>query len=357
MPNKIKLLYFAGIKDITGKDSEEIQMQQEDYNLQNLSTDLTLKYGEKLKMLLETSMYAVDMQYVEKEKEPKTFLRNNTEVAIIPPVSGGVAALVARFITFPLDTIKVRLQTDSGGHQYSRLLKDGETENFFEKAVSLYQGLAITLVFSIPALTTYLIVYTSVKVFLGSLALPILREDALLNHAISGLCAESSAGLFFTPMEVLKSQLQVDTRHQSTLTLAAHIIKEEGILGFYKGYFITLSVFVPHSVVYFILYEKLKSTWDVQHQTFLVYIFCAAIASAAGMVVSTPLDIIKTRWQVSRQEEAYRGGPVKIALRIWNEGGLSIFVRSMLASIVWGVPLTTINMAVFECLLKLHRPH
>lgn len=82
-------MYFAGIKDITGKDSEEIQMQQEDYNLQNLSTDLTLKYGEKLKMLLETSMYAVDMQYVEKEKEPKTFLRNNTEVAIIPPVSGG----------------------------------------------------------------------------------------------------------------------------------------------------------------------------------------------------------------------------------------------------------------------------
>ncbi|KAG1435744.1 hypothetical protein G6F56_013852 [Rhizopus delemar] len=88
MPNKIKVLYFAAVKDITGKESEEIEIQ-EDATLNTLSVCLITKYGHRLQEILSTSMYAVDMEYVEKDKESATALKKDSEVAIIPPVSGG----------------------------------------------------------------------------------------------------------------------------------------------------------------------------------------------------------------------------------------------------------------------------
>lgn len=39
--------------------------------------------------LLSSSMYAVNMEYIEKNNEADTVLQDKQEVAIIPPVSGG----------------------------------------------------------------------------------------------------------------------------------------------------------------------------------------------------------------------------------------------------------------------------
>ncbi|KAI9485178.1 MAG: hypothetical protein EXX96DRAFT_613080 [Benjaminiella poitrasii] len=89
MENKITVLYFAASKDITGRETEEIELVDNNTSLGGLSDVLISKYGTKLKEILSISMYAVDMEYVEKEKESTTILKPNSEVAIIPPVSGG----------------------------------------------------------------------------------------------------------------------------------------------------------------------------------------------------------------------------------------------------------------------------
>lgn len=246
-----------------------------------------------------------------------------------------------------MDTIKTRLQTKS---EYT-LIND---DNPHKQHDHLYRGIGITLLFSVPALSLYLTCYEYVKTTLDTWDIAWLAHDALLNHAISGCFAELSAGLFFTPMEVVKSQLQI-IRHTTTLALAKRIADNEGVKGFYKGYWITIAVFLPHTVTYFVVYEQLKSFWDIKDQTFMVYLFCSAVASTLGIIVSTPLDIIKTRWQVSAEEHAYKDGPVRIAQHMWlNEGGFKAFTQGMLVRIAWGIPVTTINMTVFEMLLKLH---
>lgn len=277
-------------------------------------------------------------------------------------VASSIAALIARFVTYPLDTIKTRIQTHTEQRQYT-LLTDSDQQksatSWYKCIRSLYKGIGITLLFSVPALTVYLSCYELVKDYLDtSFSVNWLQRNALLNHAISGCFAEISAGLFFTPMEVIKSQLQILTnaqRNTTTISLAKGIAQEEGLLGFYRGYWMTIAVFLPHTVTYFVVYEQLKVLWTVEEQTFLVYLFCSAFASTLGVIVSTPLDIIKTRWQVSAQEHAYQGGPMKIAQLMWqNEGGLKAFTKGMLIRIAWGIPVTTINMTVFETLLKLH---
>lgn len=214
--------------------------------------------------------------------------------------------------------------------------------------LSLYRGLGITLLFSVPALTLYLTTYEWVKSWLDLVP--------LLTHAVAGCCAELAAGLFFTPMEVIKSQLQIDHLQTSTTwSLAKSIARQEGLAGFYRGYWITIAVFLPHTVIYFVIYEQLKAMWTVEEQTFFVFLGCSAVASALGIMASTPLDIVKTRWQVSARETAYQGGPLKIAQQMWiHEGKWKAFTKGMLVRIAWGIPVTTINMAVFEQLIKLH---
>ncbi|KAI8390369.1 molybdopterin converting factor, small subunit [Blakeslea trispora] len=86
--SKITVLYFAGVKDITQKDQETIELGH-DWTLSRLSDFLVSQYGPKLNQLLTLCMYAVNMDYVEKEKESTTIIQPNSEIAIIPPVSGG----------------------------------------------------------------------------------------------------------------------------------------------------------------------------------------------------------------------------------------------------------------------------
>ncbi|CAO3643291.1 unnamed protein product [Mucor hiemalis] len=87
--SKIRVLYFAGVKDITLKDFEDISLPQKKITVIELSNLLIAKYGPKFEEILSTSMYAVDMEYVDKEDESRTLVKNASEVAIIPPVSGG----------------------------------------------------------------------------------------------------------------------------------------------------------------------------------------------------------------------------------------------------------------------------
>ncbi|KAG0171672.1 hypothetical protein DFQ28_000468 [Apophysomyces sp. BC1034] len=86
--NKITVLYFAAVRDITGVSSETFELS-EGWTLETLTKQLVLKHGEALGVVLKTAMYALDMDYVSKQDEATTVLKAGHEVAIIPPVSGG----------------------------------------------------------------------------------------------------------------------------------------------------------------------------------------------------------------------------------------------------------------------------
>lgn len=223
---------------------------------------------------------------------------------------------------------------------------------------SLYRGLSITLLFSVPALSVYLTCYETTKASLG-------RPDAVWNHLISGCVAEVAAGTLFTPMEVMKNQLQTGSHAMEGFNLAKRIWRTEGLPGFFRGYWMGLAVFVPHTMAYFAMYEECKrqfrllsSSTTEEEETvgglpWSAYMACSSVASTVGIVVSTPLDIVKTRWQISASEQgvAFRKGPVAITRQMWKqEGQWRAFTRGLGARIAWGIPTTAISMTVFEAL-------
>lgn len=248
-----------------------------------------------------------------------------------------------------MDTIKIRLQTSTGGNTIF-FLKNVIFPPGQKKWSGLYRGLPVALCFSVPALTVYLTTYETVKNKLDRDHA--IQRDAVSSHLISACVAEVTACCLFTPMEVLKNRLQ--TNDKQGMNLIKTIFKQEGIRGFYKGYGMGLAVFIPHSMAYFVTYEKMKG-WLIQQDTqnkLPWYMLCSSVAGVTGILISTPLDIIKTRWQISAAEngQAFRKGPWAIAKHIFLHEGKTTLARSFCATVMWGLPTTAISMTIFELL-------
>jgi len=103
------------------------------------------------------------------------------------------------------------------------------------------------------------------------------------------------------------------------------IYRIEGVRGFYVGFLTTVAREVPFAMIQYPLYESLKVRWARKQQHPLSPLQAAACGSAAGGfagVLTTPLDLIKTRLMLGAADRTrpYRG-PVECAGRIVREEG------------------------------------
>ncbi|GJD07834.1 Mitochondrial substrate carrier family protein E [Galdieria sulphuraria] len=68
-------------------------------------------------------------------------------------------------------------------------------------------------------------------------------------------------------MEVLKQRVQVRSQQSNSFAALGDLLKYEGPKALFKGYFLTLGVFGPYSMIYFVCYEHFKSwgrKWNKQ---------------------------------------------------------------------------------------------
>ena len=164
----------------------------------------------------------------------------------------------------------------------------------------------------IPGLSTYLTVYETTKQHIGLLRIGNLEttsEDgprALLDHLSSfdhAMCAgfaELLSGFVWTPMENIKQRCQlIGSKKLGSILSDFYTIRS-----LYKGYWMTLFSFLPYSMVYFACFEKLQRLFpsrpsDRLYQSFTNVLANSAIAATIAAFVSSPLDFLKTRWQLS----------------------------------------------------------
>ncbi|TPX55465.1 hypothetical protein PhCBS80983_g05312 [Powellomyces hirtus] len=298
------------------------------------------------------------------------------------------AAIVARTVAHPLDTLKTRIQfastsTNPTALGHIRATIRSTLKN--EPITALYRGLPVALLFSVPALSVYLGAYDYSKTKLGKWG-KLGEEDAMGVHAIASCCAEVLSGALWTPMEVLKNKLQVQTKATNptigslhTWALCKSIYRNEGLRGFYKGYFLALGVFVPYTMVYFMSYEQLKmraaaillpksasslttssttSPLPISSQPaslppqlpFIAYVICSGLSGALAGGVSNGLDIVKTRVQAAAAGGTQQSATT-IVRHMWtHEGKWRAFGRGLGARILWIMPTVTLSMSVYEML-------
>ncbi|XP_024532617.1 calcium-binding mitochondrial carrier protein Aralar2 isoform X1 [Selaginella moellendorffii] len=209
---------------------------------------------------------------------------------------GGIAGAIGAALVYPLDTIKTRMQAQNNDEE----CKYKNEIDCFRKLVadegmgSLYSGLLPQLVGIAPE--------KAVKLTVNELLLE------LLEHVMPGtglwfleLIAGSGGGfsqvVFTNPMEIVKVRLQTQTT--SNKRGFCEVVKELGFRGLYHGAGVTLARDIPSSGIFFACYAILCQLYPDQG---FADGFLAAIPAT---VLSTPMDVVKTRLQVSPQTPPY----------------------------------------------------
>ncbi|XP_054636371.1 mitochondrial carnitine/acylcarnitine carrier protein isoform X1 [Dunckerocampus dactyliophorus] len=233
-------------------------------------------------------------------------------------VAGGVGGACLLLAGHPLDTVKVRLQTQPKASCSQYVLYKG-TYDCFRKTVSkegllgLYKGMGAPLVGVAPMM--------AISFFGFGLGKQLQQTDPgqPLTHGqifLSGCLAGVFTTVIVAPGERIKCLLQVQAgsgtpKYSGPLDCAMRLYKEQGIRSVYKGTVLTLIRDVPSNGLYFLTYEYLKNLLTPEGQSVsqlgAAYILLAGgVAGLLNWTIALPPDVLKSNFQTAADGK-YRG--------------------------------------------------
>merc|ERR1719273_174694 len=269
-----------------------------------------------------------------------------------PMIAGSCAGISEHLCMFPVDTIKTRIQTASflpGVPKYKSVPHGIMQIGLTEGIPRLYRGVNAQVAAAIPSHAFYFATYEIVKHFLGCNA----PGYHVVGNAISGGCAIMVHDLIITPLDVIKQRLQVyNSSHRHVFACAKDTIRKEGFRSLYASYPVTIMMNVPFMAVHFATYESLKTALTSYYGHFDIpqEIVAGGGAGALGGLMSTPLDVVKTRIQTQRIQCNYgksnscaqtKGG-FSLCKLICREEGLRGFTRGATARVMYFMPSAAI---------------
>lgn len=208
-------------------------------------------------------------------------------------LAGGCAGTSVDVTLFPIDTIKTRCQA---------------AEGFFKAGgfSGIYRGLGAAALGSAPGAALFFSTYETVK----PLARRAFGEDRPV--AVQGFAAsagECMACLVRVPTEVVKQRMQMG-EYGSLQEGARKIMSTEGIGGFYRGYFTTVSREIPFALIQFPMWERMKKEigiWQGRETSPWQGALCGSVSGAFAAAVTTPLDVAKTRIMLKQSDSGLLG--------------------------------------------------
>ena len=193
--------------------------------------------------------------------------------------AGAMASVATSFVYTPSECVKQRVQAGQYKHSFAALagvLRD-------EGPRQLYRGWGAVLLRNVPHSVLKFLAYEQGKAFvlrrqsLRNGGGGVVAERAVLAPAWNlavGACAGSTAALFTTPFDLVKTRLQTDSAYAATHASAsatryrgvAHvlrtIVQEEGLRGLYRGIGPRLFIYCSQGAIFFGSYELAKHLFD-----------------------------------------------------------------------------------------------
>ncbi len=235
-------------------------------------------------------------------------------------IAGAFAAFTVDLIVYPLDTIKTRLQSPD----YKRLYTNGPN-NAINRAFyrGVYQGIGSVIIATLPSSGAFFTTYEGVKSQLSERN-PIFGSSPLLPqpliHAAASGTAELVSCAILTPAEVIKQNAQmVDNsrpdRPRVNATLQTMRRFKSNPLALWRGYTALAGRNLPFTALQFPMFERIREgikqyrdDRGIRTNTVLENGLTTAISAGTGgsiaAVVTTPVDVVKTRIMLAAAESA-----------------------------------------------------
>lgn len=265
-------------------------------------------------------------------------------------LAGGVAGVVSRTSTAPIDRLKVMLQAHASrsnnlgvfsGFKY--MLNEGGV-------VSLWRGNGINVVKVMPEAAFKFALYEQIKRYLkGSSNKELASWERFIAGAMAGAIAQTS----IYPLEVMKTRLALGTtgQYKGISDCAVQLFKQNGIKAFYRGYVPNLLGILPYAGIDLTVYESLKKLYirksNEKHPGILVLLACGTVSSTCGQLVCYPFMLIRTKLQAGVLLSSESSVLSMVKSVVLNEGFRGLY-RGIVPNFMKVAPAVSISYVVYE---------
>ncbi|KAF1959079.1 mitochondrial carrier [Byssothecium circinans] len=295
--------------------------------------------------------------------------------AIKDVVCGSSAGIVGKYVEYPFDTIKVRLQSQPNRLplRYSGPLDCCMQSLKQDGVLGMYRGISAPLVGAA--------VETSCLFFSYRIAGDMLRKTnfwpELKNPEIEisytgklgcGMVAGAFTSLFLTPIELVKCKMQVPLETSATTTVRPGILnvigsiyRHQGISGYWHGQLGTFIRETGGGFMWFGGYEGARtlfkkndktssSTTNDEDLSVLQRMISGAAAGVAYNFFFYPADTIKSRMQTEDVQRLTGGRSTFLAVgkQLWKQHGIRGFYRGCGITVARSIPSSALIFTVYE---------
>uniref|UniRef100_A0A2P2HWW4 Carnitine/acylcarnitine carrier protein-like n=1 Tax=Hirondellea gigas TaxID=1518452 RepID=A0A2P2HWW4_9CRUS len=274
-------------------------------------------------------------------------------------IAGGFGGMCLVSSGHPLDTIKVRLQTQSKSNPLYKGTWDCALQTVKKEGFKgLYKGMAAPLMGVTPMFAVCFLGFG-----IGKRLQQKTPEEKLT--AIQLFNAGMLSGVFTTgimaPGERIKCLLQVQHAgtgpqlYKGPLDVVKQLYKAGGIASIYKGTFATLLRDVPASGMYFMSYEWIKAALTPAGQekqlSPLRTVVAGGLAGMANWAVAIAPDVLKSRLQTA-PEGKYPNGIRSVFADIMRNEGPSALFRGLSPVMIRAFPANAACFLGYELAIK-----
>ncbi|KAJ4986907.1 hypothetical protein SVAN01_07585 [Stagonosporopsis vannaccii] len=241
-------------------------------------------------------------------------MSGNTNSDIL--IAGAIAAFTVDLLVYPLDTLKTRFQSPDYARLYTNSATGKPNPALFR---GMYQGVGSVIIATLPSSGAFFTTYERTKSLFTNLNSTSSHPNGLLPtpviHAAASSLAELVSCAILTPAEVIKQNAQmVSADHSSTNATIQTLQKfRSNPLALWRGYTSLAGRNLPFTAMQFPMFERLKQAIrehrDAKGQTTgtivesgTITAFSAGTAGAVAAVITTPVDVLKTRIMLSAGE-------------------------------------------------------
>ncbi|KAJ2721479.1 mitochondrial ornithine carrier protein [Coemansia sp. Benny D115] len=323
------------------------------------------------------------------EPEIQALQQQNTATADSKPSNGladlcfgSLAGMAGKFVEYPFDTVKVRLQTSDQkvfANTWDCLMQTWRNEGF----MGFYRGLTSPLVGAMAENALAFYSYNKIQGIIRQATNRPQGDLGLLELFLSGNASGAICAFVISPVELIKCKLQVENvqgyggarvaeqRFKGPVSVLLHVLRTEGVVGLYRGIGPTVARESLGVGFWFGAYEMVcrqviqrtqaKSKDELGPASIILAGGCAGIAYN---ITSYPIDVVKSFIQTadvrSSTETASpaKAKPASVAdtvRAVYAKGGIPAFYRGLGITLLRAFPANAAMFMTYEYLTRLVR--
>lgn len=184
------------------------------------------------------------------------------------------------------------------------------------------------------------------------------NPDSYSSHFLAGATAGLVQSLICSPMELAKTQLQLQndrfgtTKFKGPSQCLSHIYRHEGLRGVFKGLNATALRDVPGFASYFVSYEYLMRL--KQDPGVLYTLFAGGMAGMCSWMFTIPIDVVKSRIQTDGMTggRPQYNGMIDCFRKSYNSEGSAFFTRGLSSTLLRAFPMNAVCFLAVSVIIK-----